>query len=56
MLFVIDPTTERLMVYEHKVGGRLEMVTVRSMQFDREWLMWPKEGPRATVPPVEKPK
>lgn len=56
VLFVIDPTTERLMVYEHKVGGRLEMVTVRSMQFDREWLMWPKEGPRATVPPVEKPK
>ncbi len=54
VLFVIDPTAARLMVYEHRVGGRLELVTVRNMQYEARFEQWPgaKDG-RATIPPVE---
>jgi hypothetical protein len=53
VLFVIDPTTERLMVYEHKSGGKLELVTVRTMELDRAWLQWPAAPhPRAPIPAV----
>ncbi len=53
VLYVIEPLSERLMVYEHKAGGRLELVTTRSMEFDRAWIQWPKsENPRATIPAV----
>lgn len=53
VLFVIDPGSLRLMVYEHRVGGRLELVTVRNMEYEAAFQQWPKEGSRATVPPVE---
>lgn len=59
VLFVIDPTTERLLVYEHKSGGKLELVTVRAMELDRAWVQWPAAPhPRAPIPAVQdmKPK
>ncbi|MCW8140585.1 MAG: hypothetical protein KIT58_16925 [Planctomycetota bacterium] len=53
VLFVIDPTSMRLMVYEHRFGHRLELTTVRNMEFEARYQQWPKDGPRATVPPVD---
>lgn len=53
VLFVIDPANTRLLVYEHKVGGKLELVTVRNMQFEAEFQQWPDQGPTATVPSVK---
>jgi hypothetical protein len=53
VLFVIDPANTRLLVYEHKAGQRLELVTVRNMQFEAEFQQWPDQGPTAPVPPVK---
>lgn len=53
VLFVIDPSTTRLLVYEHRAGGKLELVTVRNMGFEAQFEQFPKEGPRAPTPPVE---
>lgn len=53
VLFVIDPPSARLMVYEHRAGGKLELVTVRNMEHELRYEQWPKNGPRATIPSVE---
>ncbi len=53
VLFVIDPPTQRLLVYEHRVGGKLELVTVRNMSYEALYEQWPEQGPRATTPSVK---
>lgn len=53
VLFVIDPPSARLLVYEHRVGGKLELVTVRNMEHEARFEQWPADGPRAPVPPVK---
>jgi hypothetical protein len=53
VLFVIDPATTRLLVYEHRVGGKLELVTVRNMEFEDKFQQWPTEGATATTPSVK---
>lgn len=53
VLFVIEPESRRLLVYEHRFGGRLELVTVRNMDYETRFEQWPKSGQRATIPPVE---
>jgi hypothetical protein len=53
VLFVIDPATTRLLVYEHRVGGKLELVTVRNMEFETRFQQFPGEGPKAPIPPVD---
>ncbi|MCO5171126.1 MAG: hypothetical protein M9894_32885 [Planctomycetes bacterium] len=54
VLYVIEPTTMRLMVYEHRFGQKLELTTVRNLEFDAKYQQWPKDGhPRAPVPSVE---
>lgn len=52
VLFVIDPESRRLLVYEHRSGAKLELVTVRDMQYELEFQMWPDAGPRVSTPSV----
>lgn len=53
VLYVIDPPSARLLVYEHRAGGRVELVTVRNMEHEARFEQWPAEGPRASIPPVK---
>lgn len=41
VLFVIDPPSQRILVYEHRAGGKLELVAVRSLEFDVQFQQWP---------------
>lgn len=50
---VLDPASARLAIYEHRAGSRLELVTVRNLEFDLRLQQFPKDGPRAPVPSVE---
>jgi hypothetical protein len=52
VLFVIDPSSARIMVYEHRGGQRLELVSVRNMEYEVQFQQWPENGPRATQPSV----
>ena len=50
VLFVLDPESTRLLVYEHRAGGAkgaLKLVAVRNLQHEREFEEWP--GPKAKV-------
>jgi hypothetical protein len=56
VLFVLDPQTQRLGVYEHRVGGRLELVTVRNVghELGAHYEQWPgkEQKERFSTPPV----
>lgn len=56
VLFVIDPQTMRLGVYEHNRGGRLELVTVRHVGYELSSNLeqWPgkEDKARFSTPPV----
>jgi hypothetical protein len=55
VLFVIDPSTTRLLVYEHRAGGKLELVSVRNMEFELRYQEWSPKGVAGRVqePSVE---
>jgi len=55
VLFVIDPETTRLLVYEHRTGGgkgSLQLVAVRSLADEREFLEWPDPKAKVQMPSV----
>lgn len=59
VLFVIDPQTQRILVYEHRVGGKLELTAVRSMEFEVQFQQWPapaKGVQGGSEPPVKELK
>jgi len=43
VLFVLDPNTTRLMVYEYK-DGRLTVGAIRNMEFDARFQEWADRG------------
>jgi hypothetical protein len=53
ILFVIDPQTTRLAVYEYRSRGQLEVRAVRNMQFDLAFEQWPAVKAKRQLPAVE---
>ncbi len=51
VLFVLDPESARLCVYEHRAGGALHLVHVRNVQYDRVPEQFPVAA-KAQEPPV----
>ena len=56
VLFVLDPTEGKLLVYEHRSGGgpgALKLTAVRSLEQERQLLEWPSPKAKVQVPSVE---
>lgn len=58
VLFVIDPQTTRLAVYEYRTHGQLEVRAVRNMELDLAYEQWPGLKTQRQTPSVKdmKPK
>lgn len=56
VLFVIDPQSMRLAVYEYRSKGQLEVRSVRNMEFDFAYQQWPDVKTKRQVPSVEEMK
>jgi hypothetical protein len=52
VVYVVDEHGQRLLVYEHQTGGKLELSHVRNWEFDAKFQQFPAKGPRAQVPTV----
>lgn len=57
VLYVMDPATLRLAVFEHRAGGKIELTAVRNMEFDLQFQQWPapdaKGATGGSEPPVK---
>lgn len=49
VLFVIDPESLRLAVYEHRVGGKLELKAVRNVAWELRYEQWPAPDAKAAT-------
>ena len=53
VLFLIDSDRQRVLVYEHKTGGKLTLTAVRNYEYEIEFEQWPGDKARtAPEPPV----
>jgi hypothetical protein len=53
VLFLVDSQNTRLLVYEHRAGGKLELTAVRNYEYEAEFEQWPGgKAKTATQPPV----
>ena len=53
VLFLIDSDMSRLLVYEHRAGGKLTLTAVRNYEYEVEFEQWPGGKARtAPEPPV----
>lgn len=56
VLFVIDPSSARLLVYEHRAGGMIELTAVRNIEYETQFQQWPApdaKAPTGSQPPVK---
>lgn len=53
VLFLIDSDQRRLLVYEHRAGGKLTLTAVRNYEYEIEFEQWPGLKARTgSEPPV----
>lgn len=49
VLFVLDPPSRRLIVFEHRVGGKLELAAIRHLENEVQFDEWSPQGAAARV-------
>lgn len=52
VLYVVDPISMRLLVYEHRVGAKLRLFAVRNMEYDARFQQFPGDDRRVHEPTV----
>jgi len=53
VLFVIDSRNTRVLVFEHRFGGKLTLTGVRNYEYELEFEQWPGNKAKiGTAPPV----